>query len=170
MKPDKIEAAMRYVYAHFLDEGDTLDMLVTSRKMLYARARHALRARIYQRYACTLAEIGRAEGAIKDGKPTDHSTIGDSVKIVEDGTIHAEAIAQIDILLAEFEEYWISLQHTGPRARLAKYHAIPHHVLVVIIAFAEEFGWADPVKLDGLHREFSTVSRKFVKDQIKKAE
>lgn len=167
---EKIEAAMRYVYAHFLEDDEQgINNSIESRKRVFMRARHSLRACIYNRMSCSLEMIGNAEGRIKGSKPVDHSSISKSVQKVEAGEINPNAVRQIDNLLTEFEEYWISINTPGPRKRLQKYYNMPHHVLVILISFAEEFGWADPGKLDGLHREFKTVTKSFVEDQIKKA-
>ena len=158
---DKLEGCMRYVYSHFLEESDMIQDLLTSRKLMYARIRHAMRERLYTRMGCTLKQIGQAEGRIT-GQATDHSTIHHSVERIKQGRINVWAIGQVDKLVDEFEQYWRMLNDPPAVSRIQHYLAMDHHVLAAIVGLAENFGWAQKTKLDGLHKEFKTVSREFV--------
>lgn len=162
---DKIEAAMRYVYAHFLEEGEPLETMILSRKQPIARARHVLRFRIYKRMAVTMRQIAEAESRIA-GTASDHSKISDSLQAVGYGEFKKKAIDEVDKLLDEFEAYWKELQQPSLSCRIRHYYEMPHHALAAIVALAEEFGWAQRDKMDGLSTEFSTVRQQFIEKLI----
>ena len=157
---DKIEAAMRYVYAHFLEAGESLDDMIQSRKFLNARARHTVRGLIYFNYPATMQQIADAEKRL--GLTTDHTTVWHSIHRFKSGKITPGAINEVKKLMDEFDAYYTELMKPCLAGRIQSLMQIEHHVLASILGIAIEFGWADWEKIEGLRREFSTVSREFV--------
>lgn len=163
---DKIEHSMRYVYAHFLTEDEDLMMMLQSREMHIVRARHALRERIYSRMAVTLHQVADAEGKISGHTP-DHTTIINSVHRVKRGDVDPDAVEQIDMLLDEFEDYWVGLGSTVLKYRIKAFNKYPSHVLASVLAISIEYGYADGNKIKGLLREFKTTSKQLIEKLTK---
>lgn len=161
-KLDKIEAAMRYVYAHFLEEGEDVEFMVVSQKQHISNVRHTVRHLVYWRMAATLKQVGQAEGRIK-GNNTDTSTILSSLRIIANGRIRKEAITKIDILMDEFEDYWNGFGSPILKDRITYFNRLPRHVLAMVLSLATEYGYAERAKIDGLVREFKTQPKRFIK-------
>lgn len=157
---------MRFIYAHFLEEGENLEYFMRSRVVPRPNIRHIVRKRLYEQYGCLYRQLSDAEERIS-GRRTDESTITHSVhKPVEKFASYQRAEATVNDLLRQFEEYWMDLHDYGMQARMKHYYEMPHHVLAAITCMAEQFGWAERIKLDGLHREFKTISKTFFEDLI----
>nr|BDD47017.1 hypothetical protein 12 [Balneolaceae bacterium] len=160
-RKDKIEAAIRYVYAHFLEEDEDISDLIDSQKPDFANARHAMRSRLYWRMSITQQQIADAESKIK-GSKLSTSTIHHSLSVVAKGKVSKKALERIDQLLDEFEEYWKEMNQPALRDRIKFYNKVPRHVLAIMLGMAENFGWANPTHLKGLYNEFKTVNEEFV--------
>ena len=163
---DKLEQAMRYVYARFLEEGEMLRDMLRTRRGSNPRIRHVVRTLLKQRMACTYQELCRAEGRISGTVPH-HSTMHHSLAMVHDGEIDTRAINTVDRMISDFEEvYGGVLRHNPVTNRLRHYYEMPHHVLAMLVTFSEQNGFADSEYHDQLAHEFSQLSETFIKNQI----
>ncbi len=157
---------MRFIYAHFL-EGEYLGDFMTSREHPRPNIRHITRKKLYGLYGCTYDEIAKAEAVINGGHKIDLSTIHHSVhKPPQKYESYGEAERAISDLIRRFEVYWIEMDEPDIQGRMGHYYGLPHHVLAVIVSFAESFGWVERAKLEGLEREFKTLSKEFVEKEI----
>lgn len=161
----KLEHAMRFVYSHFLEEGETLQDFMSSRKELRPRIRHAVRSSLKKRMAPTLKQIAKAESRITQHAP-DHSTIIHSIRASDH--IKEQGIDIINELLWEFEQYWMGLNEKPVTERMKYYYDLPHHVLVLILVFCEEYGGGRPDFNDKISHEFGDLSLDFFKSEILK--
>src|SRR5690554_4427957 len=130
---DRIEAAMRYIYGHFLEGGESLAAFMKSRAGVRPQVRHIARYLMYTRFHCTLRQIHQAERRF-DGsteKP-DHSTISHSIKQAEQKK-QTRAFREIEQLFEEAREYWEEMHEPGLLDKMRYLNKVNKYVLVTVL-------------------------------------
>lgn len=162
----KLEQAMRFIYAHFLEDDEKLTAFMQSRTRPRPNIRHLVRKHLYIRYkdyGCTYQNICNAEGNINGGQPLSHSTVVHSVyKPPEKYENHNRAKKTIRNLADQFEDYWLALKEPTAKERLEHYNDIPHHVLALMMVMIEQLGWVERYRLDGFYKEFREISESMI--------
>ncbi len=167
---DKIEASMRYIYSHVLEDDETLEDFMRSRVDYRPMYRHFVRYHIYTHFSCTYKQMGIAESRFNGGTVTNHATFINSFESINntEGQKNHKGYKHVKKLFEEFEGYWEELQAEPLKSKIVRYYSIPHHVLALITAMAVEFGHVDMQAFEGLHTEFKTVSKEFIESELKK--